>query len=49
VGRFGVGDMFSAFDLFNRGRSEWQLSPDAQPLIWETGPDVAFWGNVASF
>ena len=31
------GNMFSAFDLFTRGRSEWQLSAEAQPLIWETG------------
>jgi hypothetical protein len=43
------GNMFSAFDLFTRGRSEWQLSTEAKPLIWETGPDVAFWGNVAAF
>jgi membrane protease YdiL (CAAX protease family) len=42
------GNMFSAFDLFTRGRSEWQLSPEAKPLIWETGPDAAFWGNVAA-
>jgi hypothetical protein len=42
------GNMFSAFDLFARGRSEWQLSPEAQPLIWETGPDVAFWSNLAA-
>jgi hypothetical protein len=42
------GNMFSAFDLFTRGRSEWQLSLDIQPLIWETGPDAAFWGNVAA-
>jgi membrane protease YdiL (CAAX protease family) len=42
------GNVFSAFDLFTRGRSEWQLSPEATPLIWETGPDVAFWGNVAA-
>jgi membrane protease YdiL (CAAX protease family) len=42
------GNMFSAFDLFTRGRSEWQLSPEAKPLIWETGPDVAFWGTVAA-
>lgn len=40
--------MFSAFDLFTRGRSEWQLSPEAKPLIWETGPDLALWGNVAA-
>ena len=43
------GNMFSALDLFTRGRSEWQLSSEAKPLIWETGPDVAFWGNVAAF
>ena len=42
------GNMFSAFDLFARGRSEWQLTAEAQPLIWETGPDVAFWGNVVA-
>ena len=42
------GNMFSAFDLFTRGRSEWQLSPEATPLIWETGPDAAFWSNVAA-
>jgi membrane protease YdiL (CAAX protease family) len=42
------GNMFSAFNLFASGRSEWQLSPEAKPLIWETGPDVAFWGNVAA-
>jgi membrane protease YdiL (CAAX protease family) len=42
------GNMFSALDLFMRGRSEWQLSPEARPLIWETGPDVAFWGSVAA-
>ena len=43
------GNMFSAFDLVARGRSEWQLSAGAPPLIWETGgPDVAFWGNVAA-
>ena len=43
------GNMFSAFDLFTRGRSEWQLSAEPQPLIWETGgPDAAFWGNLAA-
>jgi membrane protease YdiL (CAAX protease family) len=40
------GNMFSAFDLFTRGRSEWQLTADVKPLIWETGPDAAFWGNL---
>jgi membrane protease YdiL (CAAX protease family) len=42
------GNMFSAFDLFTRGRSEWQLSSEPMPLIWETGPDAAFWGNAAA-
>ena len=40
------GNMFSAFDLFTRGRSEWQVSTHAKPLIWEAGLDVAFSGNV---
>lgn len=42
------GNMVSAFDLFTRGRSEWQLSPEAPPLIWSTGPDMAFWGNLTA-
>ena len=42
------GNMFSAFDLFARGRSEWQLTAAVTPLVWETGPDLAFWGNVAA-
>ena len=42
------GNMFAAFDLFARGHSEWQgLGPPAK-LIWETGPDAAFWGSVAA-
>jgi len=40
------GNMFSALSLFTSGRSEWQLSLVAQPLIWETGPDLAFFGNA---
>lgn len=42
------GNMFSALDLFVRGRTEWQLSAEPPRLIWETGPDAAFWGNVAA-
>ena len=42
------GNMLSAFDLVARGRSEWQLSVETPPLIWETGADAAFWGNVAA-
>lgn len=42
------GNMFSAFDLYARGRSEWQLSTTPRPLVWQTGPDSAFWANVAA-
>ena len=42
------GNMFSVFDLFTRGRSEWQLSTTPRPLVWQTGADAAFWGNVVA-
>ena len=42
------GNVFSVFDFLVRGRSEWQLSAEPMPLVWETGPDAAFWGNVAA-
>jgi hypothetical protein len=42
------GNMVSAFDLFTRGRSEWQLSTTPRPLVWQTGPDAAFLGNLAA-
>ena len=42
------GNMFSALDLFTRGRSEWQLGTAPKSLIWQTGPDVAFWGTLAA-
>jgi membrane protease YdiL (CAAX protease family) len=42
------GNMLSAFDLFARGRSEWQLSTPRAPLVWQEGPDAAFWGNLAA-
>ena len=42
------GNMFSAFDLFARGHPIGKMSPEAKPLIWETGPDVPFWSNVAA-
>jgi membrane protease YdiL (CAAX protease family) len=40
------GNMLVAFDLFARGRSEWQASPTPQPLIWQTGADAGFWVSV---
>ena len=39
----GGGNVFVALDLFAGGRSEWQVTPTPQPLIWESGPDAAFW------
>jgi Type II CAAX prenyl endopeptidase Rce1-like len=42
------GNIFGALDLFAHGRSEWQLSAAPARLIWETGPDAAFWGTLAA-
>jgi membrane protease YdiL (CAAX protease family) len=44
----GGGDVFSAFDLFARGRSEWQLSAAPQPLVWEGGLDAPFLTNATA-
>jgi membrane protease YdiL (CAAX protease family) len=41
------GNMVSVFDLFARGRSEWQLSTTPRPLVWQSGPDAAFLANLA--
>ena len=43
------GNMLGAFDLFARGRSEWQASSAPAPLIWETGADASFWITCAAF
>ena len=37
------GNMLGAFDLFTRGRSEWQTPAVPAPLIWESGTDLSFW------
>jgi membrane protease YdiL (CAAX protease family) len=42
------GNIFSSFDLLTRGRSEWQLSVETRPLVWETGPDAAFMGTLVA-
>lgn len=42
------GNMFGALTFFAGGRSEWQLLPTPRPLVWETGPDAAFWGTLAA-
>jgi membrane protease YdiL (CAAX protease family) len=42
------GNMMSALDLFTRGRSEWQLAAAPADLIWQSGVDAAFVGNLAA-
>jgi len=42
------GNVLGSMDLFARGRSEWQASSTASPLIWETGPDKEFWLSVVA-
>jgi hypothetical protein len=42
------GNVLSAFDLFARGRSEWQASPTPKPLIWDSGPDGSFWLSLGA-
>jgi membrane protease YdiL (CAAX protease family) len=37
------GNVFSAFNLFVGGRSEWQPLAPPQPLVWESGADGSFW------
>lgn len=41
--------MFSALDLFTRGRSEWQLSPTQPTFVRKTGPDAAFLASIVAF
>jgi membrane protease YdiL (CAAX protease family) len=43
------GNLFSTLDLFQRGRSEWQMTAAPSPLIWQSGLDVAFVSNLAVF
>ena len=42
------GNMFGALNLFARGRSDWQPLTAPTPLVWQTGADAAFLGNVAA-
>lgn len=43
------GNMLAAIDLFARGQSEWQASPNPAPLIWATGTDASFWVSLVAF
>lgn len=42
------GNILGAFDLFARGRSEWQGSSTQKPLIWESGADGSFWVSAGA-
>jgi membrane protease YdiL (CAAX protease family) len=44
----GGGNVWSAVGLFTQGRSEWTLAPAPPPLVWQTGPDLAFVANIAA-
>src|SRR5262245_42571400 len=43
------GDVVSLTRMWTTGQSEWQLSPAAPKLIWETGVDFIFLGSVTVF
>jgi membrane protease YdiL (CAAX protease family) len=43
------GDVFSLTRLWATGQPEWQMSATPPALIWETGPDAAFWGYLTAF
>jgi uncharacterized protein len=43
------GNVWSLTRLWVTGRPEWQLSPTAPPLIWDVGPDTAFFVTAVVF
>ncbi|HVP40195.1 MAG TPA: CPBP family intramembrane glutamic endopeptidase [Candidatus Saccharimonadales bacterium] len=43
-----AGNLLGSLVLIGRGRSEWQASPGATPLIWKTGADASFWITLAA-
>jgi membrane protease YdiL (CAAX protease family) len=38
-----VGNLYSNFDLWLHGHSEWQAGSGSPALIWQTGADASFW------
>jgi membrane protease YdiL (CAAX protease family) len=42
------GNILGSFDLFTRGRAEWQAPATPTPLIWQSGTDAAFWIHVGA-
>jgi membrane protease YdiL (CAAX protease family) len=43
------GNILGSFDLFTRGRSEWQAPAAPSPLIWQSGMDAGFVILVGAF
>jgi membrane protease YdiL (CAAX protease family) len=44
-----AGDVFVLTRWWLTGQGEWQLTQETPRLVWETGPDAAFWGALAAF
>lgn len=43
------GNLYSNFDIWLRGRAEWQAPSGSAELIWRTGADMSFWTTAAAF
>ena len=43
------GDVLVLTRQWLTGQGEWELAGKAPSLIWQTGPDAAFWGALAAF
>jgi membrane protease YdiL (CAAX protease family) len=43
------GDIFELNRLWMTGQPEWQLSSTAPRLVWDSGPDGAFYGLIGAF
>ena len=43
------GDVLSISRSWLTGKGEWELTATQPSLIWETGPDGAFWGALVAF
>jgi membrane protease YdiL (CAAX protease family) len=43
------GNIFNAMLLLGSRRSEWRMTEEEKPLIWETGADSSFWISLIGF
>jgi membrane protease YdiL (CAAX protease family) len=44
-----AGNLYSNFDLWLHGRSDWQAPAATDSLVWKTGADAAFWAVLTAF